>query len=106
MKFHIKTTNLDLTPSLENYLKNKFSVFERLLKKIDKEGAVEVWTEMSRVSRHHRKGEVFRAETDIRLPGKILRAEAIAPDIRSAIDELKDELKKQINKYRAKQKYG
>lgn len=106
MKIILTSTNLDLTPSLKNYIEIKFGSLSRFVKRFDKEGAAEIRIEVSRTTRHHRKGSVFRAEADLRLPGKMLRAEARNRDIRLAINEVKDELQLQIRKYRTKHSAG
>jgi ribosomal subunit interface protein len=100
MKIDIKATNLDLTPALRVYIDEKIGVLAKFLKRWDMEGGVEVWVEVARTTRHHQKGPVFRAEADIRLPGKILRAEDAALDIRVAIDRVRDKLKREIEKYK------
>ena len=102
MKLHLKSTNLEITPSLQNYFEKKIGSLERFLKQWSKEGVVEVWAELARTTKHHRSGEVFRAEADIRLPGKILRAEAKAEDIRLTIDLVRGKLFGEIKKYKTK----
>jgi ribosomal subunit interface protein len=102
MNITIKKT-LDVTPSLETYIEEKFTPLTRFVRPFDRDGAVELRLEVSRTSKHHRKGEeVFMACADLRLPGKILRGEASAMDIRKAIDEVRDILHGEIEKYKAK----
>jgi ribosomal subunit interface protein len=102
MKITIKKT-LDVTPSLETYIGEKLMPLAKFVKAFDREGVVELKLEVSRTSNHHRKGdEVFMAAADLRLPGKILRGEASASDIRKAIDEVRDILHMEIEKYKSK----
>ena len=100
MKINLKATELDLTPALREYIERKIDSLSRFLKRWDAEGAVEIWVEVARTTRHHHKGNVFRAEADLRLPGKVLRAEDEDRDIRTAIDRIKDKLKREIEKYK------
>lgn len=102
MKINVKTTNLELTPSLNVYIEEKLGVLSKFLKKFEEEGIAEIWLEVARTTRHHHKGEVFMAEGDLRLPGKILRAVEYASDIRTAIDMLRDTLRLEIEKYKTK----
>ena len=102
MKITTKSTNLDLTPALNEYLEMKIGSLSKYLEKYEKEGVVEARVELARTTNHHYKGDVFMAEADIRLPGKILRADAETEDIRSAIDLLENKLTKQIEKYKDK----
>ena len=99
---NIKATGLDLTPSIRLYIEEKFKPISRLVRRFDSEGGVEMWLEIARTTRHHRRGDVFLAEADIRLPKKILRAEERARDIRTAIDLLKHTLRLEIEKYRTR----
>lgn len=102
MNITIKKT-LDVTPPLEEYIEQKLTPLAKFVKPFEKEGDVELWLEVSRTSQHHRKGdEVFKAVADLRLPGKILRGEAMASDIRKAIDELRNILHMEIEKYKTK----
>lgn len=102
MKINIKT-NLDLTAPLRTYIDEKLAPLAKFLKKFDETGEAEIWLEVSRTTRHHGKGEeVFLAVADLRLPHKILRAEEYAADIRKAIDQARDTLRLEIEKYKTK----
>ncbi len=101
MKINIKA-NLDLTPSLGTYIERKLSPLAKLVKQFDETGEAEIWLELSRTTRHHHKGEVFLAAADLRLPHKILRAEENAEDVRRAIDQARDVLKLEIDKYKTR----
>jgi ribosomal subunit interface protein len=102
MNITIKKT-LDVTAPLETYIEEKLMPLAKFVKAFDGGGAVELRLEVSRTSRHHRKGEeVFMACADLRLPGKILRSEASASDIRKAIDQVRDMLHMEIEKYKTR----
>ncbi len=102
MKITIKK-NLDMTPSLATYVEEKLGTIEKFVEHFDKGGMVELRLELSRTTQHHHKGgEVFSAVADLRLPGKILRAEEYAENVRKAIDRAKDTLKLEIEKYKTK----
>jgi ribosomal subunit interface protein len=100
MKINIKTTQLDITPSLKEYIEEKIGALDKLIERYDAEGGVEIWIEVGRTTKHHQKGDVFRAEADLRLPHKVLRAEDEDADIRVAIDRIRDKLKREIEKYK------
>jgi ribosomal subunit interface protein len=102
MNITIKKT-LDVTPPLETYIEKKLMPLAKFVKAFDQDGVAELKLEVSRSSNHHRKGdEVFVASADLRLPGKVLRGEASASDIRKAIDEVRDMLHMEIEKYKEK----
>lgn len=100
MKISIKAINLDLTPSIKIYIKEKFDPLQKLIKRFDMENQAEIRLEIVRTTRHHRHGDVFMAAADLRLPRKILRAEETLTDVRSAIDVVRDTLRLEIEKYR------
>lgn len=108
MKINIKATNLKLTPSLKNYIEGKINDLEKFIPQIREENyfsgkgkpPFEAWVEVGKTTGHHYKGKIFRAECQIRLPGKSLRSESVKEDLRLAVDEVKDELQREIKKYR------
>ncbi len=71
---------------------------------------IQAWVEVGIITKHHQSGSIYKAEVQIRLPGRGIRAEAVNEDIFLAIDEIKKELKRQIEEYKekteAKQKRG
>lgn len=100
MRIHIKSTNLDLTPALKEYIEQKIGSLAKFLKRWNPKGVVEAYVEVGRTTQHHHKGNIFRAEADLRVPGKILRAEDEDWDIRVAIGRVKDKLKREAEKYK------
>lgn len=112
MKINIKATNLKLTPSLKNYIEEKIGSLEKIIPRFkvsDFSGGTgkptfEAWVEIEKTTSHHHKGEIFRTECQIRLPGRSLRAESEKEELHLAIDEVKDELQGEIKKYREKGK--
>jgi len=101
MKINIKKTT-DMTPSLQTYIESKLMPLAKFIQHWDEKGDVEIWLEVSRTTNHHRKGDVFMAAADLKLPGKILRGEASAEDIRTAIDEARNMLHMEIEKYKTR----
>lgn len=102
MKITTKKT-LDVTVPLETYIEEKLMPLAKFVEPYERGGEIELRLEVSRTSAHHRKGdEVFMACIDLPLPGKILRSEASASDIRKAIDEARNILHMEIQKYKTK----
>ena len=107
MKITIKTTNLELTPSLRSYVKEKIGSLEKFIQKLDDpvekgKPSYEAWVEIGRTTHHHHKGKVFRAECQIRFPRKGIRAESTRSDLHLAIDEVRNELQEEIKRYLSK----
>lgn len=103
MQLKIKATNLELTPFLGRYAEKKIKSLKRLLKPFEKEGEVYIYFELARTTQHHRSGNVFYAEANADLLGEKVRAESRQEDIRAAIDEVKDILKRQVKEIRGRQ---
>ena len=95
MKTVIKAKNFELTPALEGFIEEKFGGLKKF---IDTEVVVEV----KRETRHHRKGDIFVAGSQISLPGKNIVAEATSEDLFKAIIESRNELKLEIGKHKVK----
>lgn len=110
MKINIKSTNIELTESLKEWVYKKLGEINLFLGDFGPESTgeagqrekTEVWVEIGKITRHHRKGEVFRAEVQIYLPKKKIRVEATSQDLRTAINIAKDELQRSIKKYKGK----
>jgi ribosomal subunit interface protein len=102
MKINIKKTPDLVSSALEVYIEEKLAPLAKFVKQFDETGEAEIWLELSRTTKHHRKGEVYMAAADLRLPHKILRAEEYADDIHKAIDQVKDTLRLEIDKYKTR----
>jgi putative sigma-54 modulation protein len=95
MNISIKGTNLTLTPSVKQYVKEKVGNLEKYI------GTIEAKVELER-DKHHQSGKVFRAEVMLVLNGKLMRGVAEAEDIYAAIDLVVPKLKEQIGKFKDK----
>lgn len=101
MRVLLKTTNFELTPALEELAQTKLvQPVQKLLVKPDQKADVLLEIELAKTTKHHQKGLIWRAEAQLNLPGlkSLLRAEAVAESLRAAVDEVKDELLKEIKK--------
>lgn len=96
MKTNIKATNLELSPAIRAYLEEKLATLERILPSGD-EDSVLIDAEVGKDTNHHLHGEIFRAEVNLRFSGRFLRAEAFNEDLYAAIDEMRDDITRQVN---------
>ena len=99
MKINIVSQKLEVTESLKKFIEDKFSSLARLASALEKEGELNVFVEVSRITRHHKKGDVFYEEATAGVPGRTLRAEAISSDARTAVNKARDVLRIEIQKY-------
>ena len=109
MRIIIRATNFALTPALSDFIEKKIGgdISTLLSKRFQSsqlgKDILAAKVEVARTTRHHKKGDIFRAEVTIGLPGKkILRAEAEEWDVRVAIDKVRDELFLEISKWKEK----
>lgn len=109
MKINIKATNIELNDALRIWVQEKIGELEKFLGVFGSESSFkggkekgEAWVEIGKTTRHQLKGDVFRAEVQLYLPKKSLRAEAIDIDLRAAINTVKDELQREIKRYKGK----
>lgn len=99
MQLNLKATNLELTPNLRDYVQKKMDMLEKYL------GSIKVYNasiEVCRTSHHHLKGEVYCAEANLTVKGKLLRVTKTEKDLYKAIDKVKDHLEMVIKKYKDK----
>ena len=100
MKIAIKATKFNLTPSIKKAIKEKMLVLSKFI--FYPENLIKVFIEVALETRHHKKGEIYYAEANIEVPGKIFRAEARKENLYQAINELKKELQRILKKDKEK----
>ncbi len=96
MKIKIEAAGIELTPALKTFIESKLRALVKLVEKLEGKGETEIVIEVSRTTKHHRKGLVFRAKGNLKFGKTLLRAESNGENVRSAVDFLKDELKREI----------
>ncbi len=102
MKIIIKATNIELSPSINQYIEEKIGSLDRFLKKFDP-GLVEARIEVGRAARDQRHGEIFKAEVNLSLGSQFIRVEETAESLQAAIDLVKDELQREIRRHKDKE---
>lgn len=101
MRVSIKGTNIELTPAIRQYINEQVGELERFTQGIG--SPIEARVEVGKPSKHHRKGDVFYAEINLRLPGRVLRAQSTQEDLFFAINVVRDQLQRDIKRYKKKQ---
>lgn len=95
-----KATNIELTPRLETLLEQKVTSLEKFLPAGETDLTCDV--ELEKVA-EHQSGRIFRAEINLKVAGTLYRAEATEEQIEKAIDVMKDEVKRELNKANGRQ---
>src|SRR3990167_6985227 len=88
MKINIKATGIELTQAISNYAYKKISSIEKYLDKKSGPDLV-AQVEVGRSTRHHKTGNIFRAEVHITGAGLDLYAVSAMEDLYAAIDVVK-----------------
>ncbi len=101
MKIIIKSTNIDLTPKIKDYVNQKIGSLDKYFEKTDPD-LVKARVEVGKIKRGQRQGEICRAEVNLSVGGKLIRAEETEESIYAAIDLVKDELKREVRRYKDK----
>ncbi|MFH1661622.1 MAG: ribosome-associated translation inhibitor RaiA [Candidatus Falkowbacteria bacterium] len=99
MNINIKATNIELTPEIKNYIQEKMDMLSKYF------GSVQIINfnfEVDLTTNHHNKGEIYRAEANIMVPGDLIRVEKTEKELFKAIDKVKDHLARSIQKYKEK----
>jgi len=100
MMFNIKATKITLTPEVKSYIQKKMDTLDKYL------GSMKILLarfEVEKTTEHHQKGEIFRAELNLTLPGKLLRVEKTEKEILKAIDKVRDHMEVVIKRFKEKQ---
>jgi len=99
MNIKIKSTRLELTPAIRDYFQAKMDMIEKYLGEIR---IINCDVEIEKAVGSQHKGEIFRAEVNLQVPGKLLRVERTESDLYKAIDKVKDHLELVIKKHKEK----
>lgn len=89
LNINTKSTNITLTPAIQEYIDKKLFGLEKFISGFDN---ILVNVEVGKTTRHHKQGDVFKAEIHIKVPGDEFYATVEKDDLYAAIDEVKDEL--------------
>jgi len=100
MNINLKASGFELTSAIKDNVLTKLQAVQKLLSRFDENGEIELDFEVAKTTRHHQKGDVFRAEANLSLPKKLIRAEATEEELAAAIDKVKEILLEAVKKYK------
>src|SRR3989338_10836492 len=100
MRIELKETNLRLIPVTKEYITKKLQSLQRFVKRYEEKGEIHMFVEMARTTKHHQKGNIFYAEVTMELPKSIIRVEATNIDVRAALNEVTDLVKRECQQYK------
>lgn len=95
VNINIKSTNMELTDAISDYVNKRLSSIEKFVKNEEK---VTAYVEVGKTTNHHKQGDVFVAEFNIEIDGTKFYTISERDDLYSAIDDAKEEIVRQITK--------
>lgn len=99
----IYSPNLRLTADIKDHIRREL---KNLAKFHDHQVASRIKVEVGRTTIHHKKGKIYRAEINMPAFGRMLRAEEEAENVHTAINIVKEEIERQIKKFKEKKMKG
>jgi len=100
MNINLKATNMELTQAIRDYAERKVNSLEKFIK--DEQNTTQAWVEVGKINRHHQSGDIFRAEINLKLPLGSLRSVVEKNNLYAAIDDAREEMKREIRKLKTK----
>ena len=99
VKTNIKATNISFTPSRNEYIEKKMAMLDKFF-----HGNEDVLAsiEVGKSNKHHKSGDIFRAEIHITTNGDSFYVTADKEDLYAAIDEVKDQMARELTSKRKK----
>ncbi|MEX0877972.1 MAG: ribosome-associated translation inhibitor RaiA [Candidatus Spechtbacterales bacterium] len=112
MRINIKSTNIELTEAIKSYVEKRMGELDKFLQNIGdaptdegQHDPIEIDVEVGKDSNHHNKGDdLYRAEINLAVPGSkhVIRSVSEQWDLYVAVDEAKDDMQRQIKKFKGK----
>ncbi len=93
MNTNIKATNITLTPAIQEYVDKRLEKIKNILAN---DPSAQCDVELARVTNHHKKGDIFKAELHIVGREKNFYASIENEDLYSAIDLARDEIFREV----------
>jgi putative sigma-54 modulation protein len=99
MKINLKATGIELTPAIASYAEKKAGALEKFFR-----GSLDAvaYVEVGKSSRHHKSGDIYRAEIRVAGQGLDHYAAAEQDDLYAAIDVVKDEIIQELKRAKGK----
>ncbi|HXV27029.1 MAG TPA: ribosome-associated translation inhibitor RaiA [Candidatus Paceibacterota bacterium] len=104
MHIDIYAKNIELDEPLRVFVNEKIGDLEHLMAGMGQSDEIRARVEIGKPGEHHHKGRIWYAEANIHVgqSNDLFRASCTHEDLRYAITDVKDELQRQLKKYREK----
>ena len=103
MRVNFQAKNIEITEAIHDYAEKRVTNLGKLLSEIEeRDGEVIVLFSVSKTTHHHKGGEVFHADCSINIKGKKFYSSVVRQDLYEAIDEVKENLFREISRNKDK----
>lgn len=99
MNTHIRVTGISMTEAIEDYVTRKVAAFDKY---VSKDSSADLSVELQKTTAHHKAGDIFKAELDLRFGGSHFHVASEESDLYAAIDKAKDELLQELRSQKGK----
>jgi len=103
MTINIKATNTELTLAISSYVEEKVGGLDKFIVAEDP-NSVLANVEIGMSTKHHNTGKIFRAEINLHMGGDYLRAVSEQEDLYAAIDDMRDQIAREITAHKNKKR--
>jgi putative sigma-54 modulation protein len=100
MQIKIKGTNIELTSAITDYVNKRVETLNKFIDPHDESALA--YVEVGKTTHHHKNGDFFRAEINLHVRGKDLYASSEKADLYAAIDDVKEEMTRELKNSREK----
>ena len=98
MRITLKATNIEHTNAIDSYVAKRLKELERVLDAKEKSEVARV--DVGATSKHHKESkEQYYAEITFHTMGKDFRVVVKSPDLYAAIDQMKDDIVREVTKH-------
>lgn len=102
MDIKIKSTQIEVTGPLKEYIEKRLSPISKLVKRFETKTDLILNVEVARTTKHHSKGDVYYVELSLNGLGKSIRIEQNDKDVRASIDKAQKRLWMEVEKIKEK----
>ncbi len=103
MQLQIKGLDMEVTDAIRDYVEQRIMSLGKVVNFQDP--LVRISVELGRSASHHKQGEqAYRTEIHLTIPGQTLFAQSFAPDLYASVDEVRDDIMRQIRDTKGRSK--
>lgn len=102
-QLQIKGLDMEVTDAIREYVEQRVLSLGKIINFNDP--LVRISVELGRSANHHKQDEqAYRTEIHLTIPGHTLFAQSFAPDLYASIDEVRDDIMRQVRDTKGRSK--